>query len=388
MGHGEALHGRAIVLGDLDLARPLAAAGVEVTVVARRDDPVRFSRQRFGWIEDPRPDEASLVVRLRAAAAGPRPTTLFVQDDAGLGFLQRHADALRGSLRFLDPPAELVSQLLDKAAFARLAAQLALPVPTTAVVTTDGDGVAEVGYPAILKPLGQGRGWGATTPFGGGKAVRVDTPLELRRELARLAPEYTNLLLQRLIDGPESAIESYHAYVDLDGDVAAEFTGRKLRTHPAAYGFSTALVTTDAADVRSVGREVVAAVGLRGVAKLDFKRDREGRLWLLEINPRCSLWHHLGAAAGCNIPALVHADLTDQPRPPIGQAAAGVTWAWLPRDALVARAAGVGPVDYLRWLAACGAIGGVSPSDPWPFLRGRVWPQVRDRWSNLRVAAP
>ena len=55
--------------------------------------------------------------------------------------------------------------------------------------------------------------------------------------------------------------------------------------------------------------------GLTGVAKLDFKRDRSGKLHLFEINPRFTLWHHAAAIAGVNIPALVYADLTGAPWP-------------------------------------------------------------------------
>src|SRR5215470_19812901 len=40
---------------------------------------------------------------------------------------------------------------------------------------------------------------------------------------------------------------------------------------------------------------------LTGVAKPDFKRAPDGRLLLLEINPRFNLWHHLGAVAGVNL---------------------------------------------------------------------------------------
>src|SRR5207248_11659011 len=49
---------------------------------------------------------------------------------------------------------------------------------------------------------------------------------------------------------------------------------------------STALELTDAPDVAALGRDVLARLRFAGVAKLDFKRDRAGRLWLLEINPR------------------------------------------------------------------------------------------------------
>jgi len=63
---------------------------------------------------------------------------------------------------------------------------------------------------------------------------------------------------------------------------------------------------------------------LTGVAKLDFKRDLQGNLRLLEINPRFNLWHHRGAIVGVNIPALGYADLTGLLRPPPIRVKAGI----------------------------------------------------------------
>ncbi|WP_040637959.1 ATP-grasp domain-containing protein [Microvirga lotononidis] len=118
-----------------------------------------------------------------------------------------------------------------------------------------------------------------------------------------MAAVVLDLMVQEAIPGPESRIESYHVYVDQTNATAAEFTGRKIRTFPLSCGHSTALETTDCADVRALGRDIVQKIGLRGVAKLDFKREPNGELHLLEINPRFSLWHHLGAIAGVNMPA-------------------------------------------------------------------------------------
>jgi predicted ATP-grasp superfamily ATP-dependent carboligase len=59
-----------------------------------------------------------------------------------------------------------------------------------------------------------------------------------------------DLLAQQLIPGADAQIESYRCYVDARGNVAGEFTGRKIRTYPAAYGHTTALEITDAPDVR------------------------------------------------------------------------------------------------------------------------------------------
>ena len=159
--------------------------------------------------------------------------------------------------------------------------------------------------------------------------------------MRRLWPQLLNadvdLLAQQLIPGAEAQIESYHCYIDARGGIAGDFTGRKIRTYPVAYGHTTALEITDAADVRRQGRIAVERLGLTGVAKLDFKRDEAGRLHLLEINPRFTLWHHAGAVAGVNIPALVYADLTGTPRPHVTRVKAGVRWCRVWKDFPAAR---------------------------------------------------
>src|SRR6266480_5798567 len=88
----------------------------------------------------------------------------------------------------------------------------------------------------------------------------------------------------------------------------------------------TRLTCDWSSDVCSSDLELVRRLGLRGVAKLDFKRAPDGQLYLLEVNPRFTLWHHLGARAGVNIPALVYADLAGLPRGRVLQARAGVRW--------------------------------------------------------------
>jgi predicted ATP-grasp superfamily ATP-dependent carboligase len=146
-----------------------------------------------------------------------------------------------------------------------------------------------------VKPLRRGAAW--TALAGGHKALRVESAAALRAWWPRLATLGAPLLVQALIDGPETAIESYHCYVDGRGATVAEFTGRKIRTWPLDCGDSSALTISDAPDVAQAGRAAVKKLKLRGVAKLDFKRAPDGALFLLEVNARFTLWHHLAARA-------------------------------------------------------------------------------------------
>jgi len=153
-----------------------------------------------------------------------------------------------------------------------------------------------------------------------------------------------------------------------DGSLAAEFTGRKVRTWPIQFGHSTALEISDAPDVAELGREVVRRIGLRGVAKLDFKRGPDGRLHLLEINPRFTLWHNPGAAAGVNIPAHVYGDLTHAPRPAAPRARPGVRWCKPWHDLLAARASGIPLLAWLRFVGRSEARRAIAWDDPLPLF--------------------
>ncbi len=375
--------GGAVLLGDRDLAAPLRAAGVPVTVVCPRVSAVRFSRYTSGWLERPRGDGEALVsTLLQHARRATGPVALYYEEDDDVLFVSRHRDQLAEGLRFVIAQADLVEALVDKAAFQELADRLALPVPPTVVLDLSQGvpRVLETAFPVIVKPVKRDHEWRTVT---GAKAVLVADPDELRDLLQTLAPHHFRVLLQRHVPGPETRIESYHVYVDAAGEVAAEFTGRKLRTHPASLGHSTALVTTAAPDVADLGRTLTRQLQLRGVAKFDFKRDPEGRLWLLEVNPRFNLWHHVGAAAGVNIPAVVWADLRGLPRPPAQTARPGLTWCKMERDWLAAREEGLSAAAWFQWLARCDTR---SFGDPLRWLSGKV-PRVGARGDRSRREA-
>jgi predicted ATP-grasp superfamily ATP-dependent carboligase len=285
-------------------------------------------------------------------------------------------------VRFVVGDAELVEQLMDKTRFAGLAERVGLPVPRSAVLRPAvGEPAPELDleYPVIVKP--QCRRDLIWKPLAdNSKAIRLDTPEGFRALWPLLADADCEVVVQELIPGGEDRIESYHAYVDSGSEVAGEFTGRKVRTFPREFGHTTALEITDCDDVRSVGRECMARLGLTGVAKLDFKRAPDGELLLLEVNPRFNLWHLPGAVAGVNLPALVYADLVGIARPAVrSRPRAGVRWTVPWHDLRAARSGGLGLARWAAWQLRCETRHVMSFDDPMPFTRGMVWPRVARR---------
>jgi len=362
----------ACVMGSIDLVRPLGLAGVDCAVVARPGAPALYSRFTKTALtrEDFSADDASLVAALMRLAAGQaeRPV-LFYEEDAQLLLVSRNRDRLAQAFRFVIADAELVETLVDKSRFAALAERLGLPVPATCAIDPVADSPASLGlrFPLIIKPLTRTPAWDEAAHLH--KVLNIATPAVLAALWPRLAALGTPVLAQESIPGPESRIESYHVYVDQGGAIAAEFTGRKIRTYPLTCGHSTALEISNAGDVRACGRAAVEKLGLRGVAKLDFKRGPDDRLHLLEVNPRFNLWHHLGAVAGTNLPATVYADLTGTRRPANAPARVGARWCSPKNDFPAARAAGLPLWDWLPWMLRCDAKSALAADDPMPMIR-------------------
>jgi D-aspartate ligase len=370
-------------MGDVDMVRALGLAGIPSAYFGPPEYSARFSRHVrvvLPWIDEWRRQEEIVTALLRYADGEREAPVLYPQTDAAVLLASRYREELGRAFRFILADAELIEQLVDKARFQLLAERHGLAVPPAQRIRPSLESAApalEVPFPVIVKPVQRGGDWTATGELG--KALHVQGPYEWRAVWPRLAPLRGELLVQQLIPGPESAIESFHAYVDTAGDLAGEFTGRKIRTFPPHYGYSSAVEIVDLPDVADRGRDVLATLKLRGVAKLDFKRDARGRLHLLEINPRFNLWHHPAAVAGVNLPALVHADLSGSRRPPGRRPTRDVTWCTPLLDVRAAYLEGTSPAAWLRWARRCEAVSGFSWDDPLPFLRGSLWGAIRRR---------
>jgi D-aspartate ligase len=360
----------ACVLGDLDLVAPLVLAGIPCSIVTPPGDPARYSRraQYVGWADpDTEPDRLLAVLLEHAAGQSEKPV-LFFQSDQFTLFVGRHRETLSPAFHLRVAGQTLLEDLVDKFRFRVLAEHLGLPVPPSRVFDAASDQIDDgpLPLPLLIKPASRDDRWKELEPAS--KAIRVDSKRDLTALVPRLIEYGRPVLLQHVVPGPESRIESYHCYVDDGGEPAAEFTGRKIRTRPVEFGRSTALTITDTDDVRQLGREVVSRLGLQGVAKIDFKRDPDGRLWLLEVNPRYTLWLHPAARAGVNIPAMVWADLTGRPRPALSPLRSGVSWcsSW---DLQAARQAGVPLSQWASWAWRCEARSMMALDDPLPLLR-------------------
>jgi predicted ATP-grasp superfamily ATP-dependent carboligase len=374
----------ALLLGGLDLLRPLGRTGIRV-VVATPDarDPALDSRYCCAALRLPPLARREAVIGtllaqgLRLKRALGRRVPLFYGTDDHLSLIDDAREALeRVYLLLLNPP-QVSRALIDKSRFQVFARAHDLPVPRA----LDWDALAGAAGPVLAKPRVK-TGWEGSAVHrrlldGQGKARIFASGREvLAHPLAQQLRE--RLSFQDYVPGDDRQLWSFHGFADAHGALLAGFTGRKLRTWPPRTGTSSCLALARDAEVEALGRAIAARVPLRGVFKIDFKRcAASGRLYLLEINARFNLWHHLGAANGVNLPRIAYDYLVHGARP--APRVHGTRWLWVcPRlDWRAYRAyAARGELGLGAWLASLARAPLVydtfSWSDPLPWLRQRA----------------
>jgi len=144
----------------------------------------------------------------------------------------------------------------------------------------------ELGLPVIVKPSLEGSSVGVSRVFS-------EADLDAAVELAARYPG--ELLMEQLVEGGEYTIGV------LDGQALAS-----VRIVPAGeyYDYHAKYVAEDTQyvcpglddagerEARDQAERAFAALGLRGWARVDFMRDRDGRNWLLEANTAPGMTSH------------------------------------------------------------------------------------------------
>jgi predicted ATP-grasp superfamily ATP-dependent carboligase len=104
-------------------------------------------------------------------------------------------------------------------------------------------------------------------------------------------------LVQDYVDGQGYG---FFAIFDRSGEAAATFCHRRLREYPISGGPSTLCESVHDPKLIEAGMRMLKSLDWRGVAMVEFKRDRRtGEYRLLEINPR--FWGSLPLAIQCGV---------------------------------------------------------------------------------------
>jgi D-aspartate ligase len=378
---------RAFVLGmgvnGLGVARSLGEVGIRVTGLdVTRGAPEFFSRYCEPLVCPSPEAEPKRVLELLLAEGKrlDRPAVLLPTSDAFVGFMSRYRAELQRWFLFALPPPSVVEGLVDKWLQHQMAVRAGIPCPRTFHPGSAPE-VARIknliDYPALLKPC-RSHLW---APVFGTKGFRIDSPTDLERRLAEIAPSGLDVIVQAIVPGPNTNYDQVTAYFDDSNQPLALFTHRKIRQYPTDFGLGTLIESVRAPDAEELAARLLERLHYRGIAGIEFKRDaRTGELILIEVNARLGLKNILGNRCGVNFPLIAYLDLTGQKPAPVTHYRAGVRFLVVGKDFRAFldyyRRGELGPLEWVRSVMTARVFPYFAWRDPLPFVMavgGNLW---------------
>lgn len=315
----------------LGVVRSLGRAGVQV--IGLDSNPVmpgfasRYCQAQLS--PDPvRQPEALLDFLMKAGERLDEPGILMPASDAYVLFMARYRAELSVRFKFLLPPDDVLAALVDKRCQYDLAEQVGIPVAKSIYPETM-DAVEDVkndlDYPVFIKPY-MGHLWrevyGSTH-----KGFVVNSPQELVDRYTEIFQNGLQALAQTIIIGPDDNLYEAYFYLNQAGEPLATYTHRKIHQYPARFGVGSCVESVDFPELAELGLRMMRGFHYRGISSIEFKRDdRDGRLKLIELNPRFGQQNILAADCGVNFPLINYLDLTGQPIEPVTAYKTGVKW--------------------------------------------------------------
>lgn len=302
-------------------AGAFASSGCTVAALSPRKAPVALSRyvsEHFTY----RPLAA--MASLKAAVAAFTPDLIVPCDDratAQLLKLRKGASVELAALidRSLGTP-ENYTRIMSRNNFMAEAKAIGVRVPLTFPVTSEAEldaCLAEVGFPAVVKADGSWGGDGvivAKTREEARSALRKlsQAPSRLRSFvrafrrkdahyiLEALKPSTRAVSVQRFIPGKPAA----SAFAAWNGEIVGAVWYDMLETD-GPMGPPNVIRRVDCPEIAEASRLVAKHFGLSGLHGMDFIRDADGHVHLLEINPRATQGGTLGFGPGRDAPAAL-----------------------------------------------------------------------------------
>ena len=276
----------------------------------------------------PNPDEntsgwLAFMVDL-AHKVGGKPV-LIPSSDQFVSAIAAHAAELEKHYVFCYSAASLQSTLATKESQYALAAQHGMPIPRSQFITSAEElesFASGARFPCLLKPL-HCREWEkmpASHPLSGSKLATADSAGELRARYDSVAAFTPEVVVQEMIEGPDTAKLVYLSCYSQTGKRLGSCVVRELRTGPILFGSASIVEPVDDPETDRLSDHFLQSIGYAGICELEVKRDtRDGSIKLIEANPRYSGTADSAPYAGVDIGWLHYLDLIGVDVQPVSQ---------------------------------------------------------------------
>ncbi len=229
---------------------------------------------------------------------------LITSSDGTVAVIRQHREQLEQRVRIALAKESALAIAVNKEQTLEIAEGLGVGVPRGVIVGSVNEVSAalhEVGLPAVVKP-NESWLWGEQQ---GARLVckLVTTPDEAKLAVEELTSLGGTTLFQQFLSGRREAVNFLYA----NGEIYARFAQWAKRTQPPLGG--TSVLRQSIAipeDIGDQAERLVREIDLEGYSEVEFRRDSEGKPYLMEINPRLSASVEVAVRAGVDFPYLLY----------------------------------------------------------------------------------
>jgi predicted ATP-grasp superfamily ATP-dependent carboligase len=252
-----------------------------------------------------------------ARKVGGKPV-LIPSADAFVSAMAKHADELEKAYLFCHDTVALQGLLATKQRQYDLAVEHGMPVPRTKFAQSPEE-VAEFGsraeFPCVIKPV-RSYDWAKVPrghPLAGCKVAFAKSINELEEKYRIVAVVNPEVVVQEVIEGPDTAKLVYLSCYATDRRRIARCLLRELRTAPIYNGNASVVEPVEDAETDSLCDGFLKSIGYAGLCEIELKRDsRDGRVKMIEANPRYTGTSDAAPYAGVDLGWLHYLDLIGQ----------------------------------------------------------------------------
>jgi predicted ATP-grasp superfamily ATP-dependent carboligase/protein-tyrosine phosphatase len=237
-----------------------------------------------------------------------------------INFLSDNQNIISHFSKVLLPPAESLQVCLHKNETVDFALRQGIEVPQTYMVESYQDFLhveSKISFPIIIKS--------AVETLKAYPTIYLDRAEELNNEYIRniFQNNSCNLIQERIYGKGEAFFAIYNK-----GTLIDFMMHERIRENPMTGGPSTLARTINKVDLAHAGKTLLDKLNWHGFAMVEFKRDKNGKLFLMEINPK--FWGSLDLAisAGVNFPLLAAEIALKDLRTPLKYHAIETTFQW------------------------------------------------------------
>lgn len=295
-------------LNALGVVRSLAKAKLPIEVLYGEPGPATHSRYADKQFIGDTGGDALIGALRRIGHQSREKPVLFLTEEKSVVAVSEHRNEVLPYFRITVPSHEILSTLMHKQGFQKLAQGLDSPIPQAVHLRGEADlpQLAGLRFPCVLKPAVKDYNYGARFQ----KAYVVESVDEAARRFREIAPILSNLIVQEWIEGSDADIYFCLQYVAADGKTIASFAGRKIRSWPPRIGGTAACTNAPEYqnELTASTAQFFSDVGFVGMGSMEYKRDRrDGRFYMVEPTVgRTDFQEEVATLHGVNIPLAAY----------------------------------------------------------------------------------